>query len=98
MSERGRFQRVVDSAVEYSREHRGMSASGGLIAGGAAVEASPVPGKEIVAIPMFIAGGIVGIASSLVEYYDRVIVSNLPGRSEPDSVLADFTEESPSSS
>lgn len=88
MAERGRFRRAVDSAVEYSREHRGMSASGGLIAGGAAVEVSPVPGKEVVAIPMFIVGGIVGIASSLVEYYDRVIVSNLPRRSQQDSTLA----------
>ncbi len=102
MRERGIFQRTIDNAVEYSREHKGMSASGGLIASGAAVEAKPLPGKEIIAIPMVIVGGVVGLASSFIEYYDNRILPFLRNERalnpNQESVLADFTEEGPTSS
>lgn len=91
--ERGRLQRLVDSAVNYTHEHRGMATSGGLITGGAAIEAIPVPGKEIVAIPLLLVGGLVGLYSSFVEYYDRVIAPYLPEGSQPELPLANFTEE-----
>lgn len=109
MLERGRFQRAIDLAVEYSREHPGLTTGSGLFAGGAAIEASPVPGKEIVGIPMLLIGGIIGMVSSLIEYYDRIIEphtrkasptneTTIMDTSEIQSLLAISTEKSPPAS
>ncbi len=110
MTERGRFQRGIDTIVEGTRNHAEISVSGGALGTATAIETSPIPTpvKEMLAIPPFLVGVIIGIYAMANEYYKRNIDPYIgKGKSQHhqipltpgvELVLTGGTEESPPTS
>jgi uncharacterized membrane protein YqgA involved in biofilm formation len=65
----------INTTLDVIKNHKELALSGGLITAGIAVETSsiPSPEKEIVAIPTFLAGALIGAVGIFREWIDQNI-------------------------